>query len=449
MRLLLLSCRSPFVDDSKVYPPLANLYLKSAVNAMCPEVDVRLGDDAYELGDLSPLAPFDVIGISVMTPQRQEALQLAQAVKARWPDKRIVAGGPHVMHYLGDLLAEPAFDYLVPHDGERALAAIVGARGPLPRVLSDKLSRAELAAQPRPDRTSEEAVTLIRQYHYMLGGRRATTMLTARGCPEQCTFCEDATTLTRPSTIDTIREELNDIVRLGYSGVYIFDDLFALSLARIRPICDELQRRALIYRCNAQARCFTKHGDEMARALADTGCYEIAFGAESGSQQILDVTRKRCTVEQNYLTVAFAKRHGLKVKAFILLGLPGENRQSLAETEAFIRDSGIDDFQCAIYMPYKGTAIRRAIDANDPDDPIDLMVVPRGYDGEVTGSYGIKGGATSSEVRTAALSENDLQAFRNYLVDTYRPHSHRMRWAADHFFDAHLSDRPDGGPTTT
>ena len=164
-----------------------------------------------------------------------------------------------------------------------------------------------------------------------------------------------------------------------------------------------------------------------------TGCYEIAFGAESGSQTILDNVKKRCTVEQNYRTVEYAKRHGLIVKAFILLGLPGETWETLAQTETFIRDSGIDDFQCAIYMPFKGTQIRSALDRGEW---IDLMVHAAGTYGEVTGAYGVKGGETAYEVSTTELSTGDLRVFREYLVGTYRPESHRRKWAQDdRFFD--------------
>ncbi|MGH9343921.1 MAG: B12-binding domain-containing radical SAM protein [Terriglobia bacterium] len=215
----------------------------------------------------------------------------------------------------------------------------------------------------------------------------------------------------------------------------IFDDLFALSLSLIRPVCSILKQYDLMYRCNIQARYFTKWGDEMARMLADSGCYEVAFGAESGSQKILDNVRKRCTTEQNFQTVEYAKRFGIKVKAFILLGLPGEDHQTLRETEAFVRNSGCDDYQFAVYMPFRGTAIRDAIEGGEAK--MDLAIVPGGPDGEVTGAYGVNGGETAYEVRTAALSEAELHQFRDYLVTTYRPASHQARWleGQDHFFE--------------
>lgn len=441
-RVVLFSCRSPFLDDAKIYCPLANLYLKSYLNEHLPAVEVVVADDQYDVDELDRYDRFDTVGISIMTPQRQEATRLARAIKKKWPHKTVIAGGPHVKHYLRETQNETCYDYLVPLDGERALARILSGQ-PCPRVVHDVLTRDDVSRQPPPDRRSDNAVGILRQYHYSLGGVIATTMMTARGCPEQCTFCEDAMTQVRWSSTEGIATQLDDIVALGYGGVYIFDDLFAMSTTKIRPICEALRARSLVFRCNVQARYFTRDGDAMARLLASSGCHEVAFGAESGSQKILDNVRKRCTVEQNYRTVEYAKRHGLIVKAFVLLGLPGEDWETLHDTERFIQSSGVDDFQCVVYMPFKGTQIRSDVDRGLG---IDLSVAPRGADGEVTGAYGVKGGNSAYEVRTAALSPDDLKAFRDYLVAKYRPESHR-KWAPgeDGFFElAHLSDATAG-----
>jgi len=176
----------------------------------------------------------------------------------------------------------------------------------------------------------------------------------------------------------------------------------------------------------------------MARLLSESGCVEIAFGHESGSQVILDNIRKRTTVEQNYRSIQYAKDHGIYVKSFILLGLPGETEQTLSETERFIATAGMDDFQAAVYMPFKGTKIRDKIDKGER---IGLTIEGKGVDGEITGAYGVKGGNTAYEVRTDALTSQRLEEFRNYLVDRYKPRSHKTHWnkAEDKFFEqAHM-----------
>lgn len=427
MNVLLLSCRSPFLDDSKIYAPMGNLYLKSYVEKHVPEARVTLGDDDYNLEDLTKMEPYDFIGISVMTPQREEAHKILRAVKSAYPHKKVIAGGPHVKHYLSDMetSAEP-WDFLVPLDGEKSLVRILTG-DVADYIVKDVMSKKEIAEAPRPDRSSENAIDVIKRYHYTLDGRSATTMMTARGCPEQCTFCEDAQSNVKWSSLNNLKGEMDDIKRMGYGGVYIFDDLFAIAMDMVRPICEELKARDLVYRCNGQVRYFTKNKDAFAEMLGGTGCKEIAFGFESGSQKILDNVRKRTSVEMNYKAVEYAKKHGIKVKGFVMLGLPGEDEQTVEETERFIRDSGMDDFQLAIYYPYKGTAIRDAIDKGRNE--VDLQ-----FNAEGLGAYGQKGGSTEAVVRTKALSSEQLLEIRDRLVRQYKPKSHNAKWE-DKFFE--------------
>lgn len=423
--ILMLSCRSPFLDDSKIYVPLASLYLKAFLDKHA-KITVSLGDDAYDVNHLEQLADYDAVGISVMTPQRNEADKLARAIKSTYPEKIVIVGGPHVKHYQKDVETNQDYDFVVPLDGERPLANIVNGNA-RSRTLVDIMSKEDIANAPRPDRTSPEARGLISRYNYRLGNRNATTMMTSRGCPMQCTFCEEAKTTAKWSGLDNLKAEMDDIKELGFGGVYLFDDLFAISMPNVRPIAEELKRRDLIYRCNGQANFFTKWGEEFAKLLADTGCYEIAFGHESGSQKILDNVRKKTSVQQNYQSIEFAKKHGIKVKSFVMLGLPGEDEETIRETERFLATAGMDDFQLAIYYPYKGTQIRDSIDRGD--NQVDIH-----FEGEGLGAYGQKGGSTESVVRTTRYSSQDLMQIRDELVRKYKPESHSKKWE-DKFFD--------------
>lgn len=426
-RLLLLSLRSPFLDDSKIYVPMANLYLKSYLNQTVPETEVFLGDDEYDVSN-PQFDGFDAIGLSIMTPQREEANRLAESIKRKYPNITLIAGGPHVKHYKDEVVSNPHFDFVVPYDGERPLTRIaLGTEKN--RVPLDVMTKEDIAKVPRPDRTSQNAIDVIRRYNYTLGDRKATTMMTSRGCPMTCTFCEDARTQPKWSSLENLCGEMDDIVNLGFKGVYLFDDLFAIAQDKVKPICEELKKRDLIYRCNGQANFFTKFGDSFAKMLADTGCYEIAFGHESGSQKILDNVTKRTSVEQNYKSVEYARKYGIKVKSFLMIGLPGENLETIAQTEKFIATAGMDDFQLCVYAPFKGTQIRDAIDRGDAS--MDLM-----FEGEKTMAYGQRGGKSEACVRTSALSSEELLRIRDELVNRYKPYSHKPMWKKeDKFFE--------------
>lgn len=419
--ILLLSCRSPFLDDSKIYCPMANLYLKAFLNKFNPKCNVTLGDDNYDID----FSQFDAVGISVMTPQREEASKLAREIKSKHPEKTIIVGGPHIKHYKNEAEKNPNFDYLVPLDGERPLLDLSLGKQKS-RVLVDVMSKEDIAKSPRPDRTSDNAIEVIGHYNYRLGGRRATTMMTSRGCPMACAFCEDARTIAKWSSLENLREEMDDIKRLNFGAVYLFDDLFAIAMDKVRPIAEELKKRDLIYRCNGQANFFTKWGEEFAKLLSDTGCYEIAFGHESGNQTILDNVDKKTKVWQNYKSVEYARKYGIKVKSFLMIGLPGETYETIQDTIRFINEAKPDDFQLSIYYPFRGTQIRDRIDRGET---FDLY-----FEGEGLGAYGQKGGNTESVVRTRELSSQELLQIRDEIVKAYKPVSHGEMWK-DKFFE--------------
>ncbi|MHA2063662.1 MAG: B12-binding domain-containing radical SAM protein [Candidatus Thorarchaeota archaeon] len=421
MKLLLVSCRSPFLEDDRIYPPLGLLYLKSAV---LRHIDIQIDFvDDYDLDDLSWCEPYDYIGVSIMTPQREEATKLLHAIKAKYPDKTMICGGPHTLHYL-DMVKDEPWDFIVRGDGERTLPAILLGE-PVDRISHDFIPRNLLAEMPPPDRFG--AKDFLSRYTYTLQGIRSTTMLTGRGCPMACKFCEDARTTIRWSSLENVAAELEEIVTLGYDGVYLFDDLFAINLRKCQPYLDLLKKYNLKFRCNIHANFTT---DEFAKALAEAGCVEVAFGAESGSQEMLDRINKGTTVEQNYETVRLCQKYGIVVKAFIMIGLPGETRKTVAETEEFILKSGVDDAQIAIYYPYKGTEWRKEMDEGTIDDLT--------FEGEGLGAYGQKSGSNDSVVRTPELSSKDLIEIRDELIRKYKFYSHVGRY--DKFFDTHMGE---------
>ncbi len=425
--------RSPYLDSDRVYPPLGILYLKSYLNRHGIEVGL---EDEFDFSHPEKYDKYEAFGASVMTPQRQASLDFLSYCKDRWKDRPVIIGGPHARHYLLDVEKE-AWDYIVPNDGQRALVKILQGNGN--RIENDFIRKQEWADIDRPDRTSKEAISLLSRYSYSLNGVKSTTLLTALGCPELCSFCEDSRTAVRWSSIESINAQLDDIVNLGYKGVYIFDDLFAISLKMIIPICQEIKKRGIIYRCNGQARYFN---EDFAKLLASTGCKEIAFGAESGSQEMLNVVQKRTTVEQNYKFVRLCKEYGITCKAFLMIGLPGETKDTIYQTEEFIKNAELDDFQLSIYYPYKGTRLRDAIDKGE--NTVDLQ-----FEGEGLGAYGQIGGSTEAVVRTSSLSAEELLQERDRIVKMYRPQSHINKWERqinnDHFFDTQLNSKVEYG----
>jgi len=390
-KTLLVTLDSPFLDSAHVFPYLGILYLLSvAQSAGLPIYYFQPDDndgypkmegpcvgytDLLPLNDPTGYAPFDIIGISCMTPQGAQAYSLCRQIKRLFPDKTVMIGGPHAKFYLDECLQQ-GFDIVVTGDGERIfeemiagdfqrLAGRVSTMTQNTLVVADSLSAAQMNRFPIPHRE----IAYLGHYHYLLECVPATTLVNSRGCPMHCAFCEHSGSSPRWYTAGHFEAELCDIVGLGYNGIMIFDDLFALNPRMLQPYLEILQsyhdRDGLLFRCFGHARIIAKH-PELLKLLANAGCVEIGIGAESASQTILNAINKNTTAEQLHSCVNLAARLGIKVKAFFMIGLPGETEHTFASTHAFIKQyrkkyPAYFDFDLSVFFPYRGTMIGDAI----------------------------------------------------------------------------------------
>ncbi|MBF0293889.1 MAG: B12-binding domain-containing radical SAM protein [Magnetococcales bacterium] len=419
IHVLLVSLRDPFMDSDRVMPPLGvmalHAYLLELGIASCLEIDFRFDR-------LEAYAHYTHIGISCMTPQKEQAYRILRDIKARYPDIRVILGGPHARYYQQECVRHP-FDHIVVGDGELALEEILTGRiPPEERVVSRPVSEEQMNRFPVPYREPG----FLRNYDFVFQGIHASTLLTAKGCPMSCAFCEDARTKVKKYRPEYVGRQIEQIKQAGFEGVMFFDDVFTLSPHRVRELTAEIASHRIRYRCFGHARTMTP---EIAGLLSRTGCIETGVGVESGSQKILDAVNKKTTVAQNRDYVRLCNSFGIRVKTFLMLGLPGENEATIAETEAFLAflmgerftghdgRTGCNDFDLTIYFPYVGTEIRRRIDA-DEGQGIDLWFTSD--PDRMSGFYKGVHGSSEVAVRTSALSAEALIAAQQRLTRTYK-----------------------------
>lgn len=144
----------------------------------------------------------------------------------------------------------------------------------------------------------------------------------------------------------------------GYRGFFFLDD--ELNVNRALPellACIAAFRREIgepfICRGLLKAELFT---DAQAAALVEAGFRDLLIGFESGSDRILANIRKRATREDNTRAVAIARKHGLRVKALMSLGHPGESAETIRETERWLLETSPDQFDATILTVYPATA---------------------------------------------------------------------------------------------
>ena len=180
---------------------------------------------------------------------------------------------------------------------------------------------------------------------------------TSKGCPFPCIYCTVARTPFRLKSAGKVIEELNILyTKYDVRLVSFFDETFTLDRDRTIQICNAIKESlpGMRWYCNTRVNLVDR---DLLLLMRESGCRGIAFGVESGSQTILDTIRKGITVQDAKVAIAEAKNAGLKVYASFIIGLPGENHETLKATSKFIQETLPHSAQFNIAVPYPGTEL--------------------------------------------------------------------------------------------
>lgn len=194
-------------------------------------------------------------------------------------------------------------------------------------------------------------------------------IFTGRGCPNQCIFCSWPQTLMgrkyRVRSVENVVDELEYIAKeIPYiKEIFIEDDTFTISKARIKNFCDEIKQRRLdiIWSCNARANL----DYESMKVMKGAGCRLLDVGYESGSNEILKNIKKDISVNDSMSFTKDARSAGLMILADFIFGMPGETKETAEQTIRFAKKIKPNIVQFAIATPIPGTEFYNWAKEND------------------------------------------------------------------------------------
>jgi len=199
---------------------------------------------------------------------------------------------------------------------------------------------------------------------------RVLNVMASRGCPEKCTFCTTPQMWggnVRWRTPQNIYEEIKDgIEKYNIGEVQFEDDTLTLNRKNLLELC-ELIGPLDIQWCtpNGTKANYHKGGNKqykMYQAMANSGCYQVTIACESGVQRVLnDIINKNLKIEEILPSIENAKKAGLFVHTFWIVGYPGETRAEMEKTIELASRTGADSFSVAILSPLPGTPIYRQV----------------------------------------------------------------------------------------
>ena len=388
------------------------------------------------------LEDYDIVGMSVMSPQASDAYLLNELITKRYPHITSVIGGSHARYYLEQVKALPAskaFDFIVPHDGWAPMYKIASGqicKAEKSIVLSDSsLKLTELPAPSRPP-------ALMERYSFNIAGVPAYHTITSLGCPFTCNFCESGKENVRKFSNKMIESDLAMMTdahqRLEHQkrAVMFFDDVGLMNPKQVAGLANLVHKHGFTaWRAFTHAYLVVRFKQQLLSPFAETGGRRIGMGLETGSQRSLDLINKRNgkkqLVEEHYEAVRIANDLGVAVDAFTMI-YPWEDEQDLRDTTRMVEQiarnpvRGVDEHgrpmknhvDSTIMTPFQGTKFfdmiqmgqLPGVEMNQAIDPGELY-----YKGN-------HGGSGWPYLKTSLPRERyeEAQAYRNSLRPKYR-----------------------------
>ncbi|MHC4441164.1 MAG: B12-binding domain-containing radical SAM protein [Planctomycetota bacterium] len=324
----------------------------------------------------------DLIAFSVMTQQYRYALDLARRIKKTLPAVRLAVGGVHALMCTEQLKRDGVWDFIGIGECDQALPELVDkldtGNPDYIKVANFCIHRPDgsyqqnpLGTYPQLDALAAKDYEIFDLPHMLRSKNGWQSLLTSRGCPYRCTYCfnhevtdrylEDGghsrkSYLRHYSTKRLIREIEGLKERHPYIETFIIDDdLFTLNqqhcIDLVKAYTDAGINTPLVL--NAHVQAFT---EPMARALADSPCMIVKFGVECGSDQLRRQILERHMSNQAIIDAfALCDQYGLHSSAFLMIGLPYENRAMMEESIELMARIKPGRMRWAIFFPFMGT----------------------------------------------------------------------------------------------
>jgi anaerobic magnesium-protoporphyrin IX monomethyl ester cyclase len=360
-------------NDNSIFrfPPLGLGYLAAALRKR--GVSVELVDCTFLSRDeaVARVKCSDprIIGVYSMFSMKRTSMELARLFRDMCD--LLVVGGPLPTLDPADYLE--VFDVAVIGEGDETMVELVdcvdkglslsGVKGiayrdnGVVRFTAPRGFVEDLDCLPFPSRDLFDNKA-YKAFYAKRFGYTTTPIMTSRGCPFKCDFCSRPVfgSSFRSRSPANIVDEVESVAGYGYDRVWFADDCFTLDREHLLKVCDELVRRGVDVGWECLSRVDTMDVD-VARRMRRAGCIRVFFGIESGNDRVLGLMNKQVTVAQAERAVYAAKKEGLQVGAFFIVGYPGENDATVLDTVRFASGLPLDYLSFTLPYPIPGTAL--------------------------------------------------------------------------------------------
>jgi anaerobic magnesium-protoporphyrin IX monomethyl ester cyclase len=370
-------CQTPIKNLKTVAlrTPIDLLYATGAFEASGCEcrVDDYPGEDLTWTDLEARLREFrpQFLIMSITTPSLHEDMEAAALAKRVDPGIVTIAKGAHFNTLdVSSLEKYPALDIVLRGEIEETCMAL-GRGEPVESVAG--ITRRENGRVVRnPDRGFTQDLDSIpfpsrhlannALYFRPDTGELQTTIITNRGCPFHCVYClanQTAGVKNRYRSVENVIAEIRECVEKHNIRNFLFrSDLFTQNKRWVIRLCQAILDEGLDieWACNSRVDTITA---EALTWMKKAGCWIIAFGVESGSQETLDRIDKGANVEDSFKAIQLCREAGVKSSVYLLMGLPWDTRETIRDLERFAIELDPDILEIFYAYPFPGTPLYR------------------------------------------------------------------------------------------
>lgn len=319
----------------------------------------------------------DIVGVNAMTTYYSEALKYINEAKKQ----NIITflGGPHITALPERSLKESNADFIFVGEAEKSIVELVNALENKKNYKNIKgigyKDKNKLIINKRPDLIENldslpmPAWDLMNPEGYPIAPHGAfvkrfpvAPVITTRGCPFNCTFCASKCIWMQRLRFRNPQKVVDEIEMLhkkfNVKEFHFEDDNFTANKKHAMEVCREIIRRKLniVWACPNGVR-IDRLDRELLACMKKSGCYLLAFGIESGNQNILDNINKKLELEKVPEILKMVKESGIETWGFFILGLPNEDMDTINNTINFAVNNSFDRAQFCIFTPLPGSDI--------------------------------------------------------------------------------------------
>jgi len=348
--------------EQRVFDPMPPLGLAwIAAVARGEGYNVRIVDEQVETPDLGSLVQDmcpEIVLIGGTSHNRFNAFARAAKIKTAHPNTTIIYGGPHASFTAEDTLSSiPEIDIIVHGEGEYTVLDLIkwkeagGNINELEKIkgISYRKNGSVISTGMRSFNHDLDKLPLpardllhIEKYNMKLEylGLPALHVMTARGCPFNCSFCSASQMYTHSYAMRSpklVVDEIDTLIKqYNIKGLKIFDSTFTINKDHVLSFCRELKTRGLVipWECEVRVGSVDKH---LLEEMRKAGCYYVDIGIESADQDVLNTMDKKIRHGDAEQLLHRCKELGLLTKVFFTVGHISETYRAGLKTVRFIR----------------------------------------------------------------------------------------------------------------